>query len=402
MLTVLFGVAPWSDVIVESAHAMMPFSQKRSWSRQVAAIRKDGLANQPKGWLTPEKQAMLMLALKTAMAAGLSYGIALMAGLSDAYWGSISAIIVLQSNVGSTVTASRDRLIGTLIGAAFGAVFSIFGEGLWIYLLAVIIAMVTCSLLGLKNSSRLAAVTVTIVMLVHHTGSGFWSNWVLPMYRVIEVLLGIVVALVIATFVFPSRARARLRDGLAQEFLLLGAVFDAVMKEFQGMSAGTLHAFWKEVEALEEVNAQLLAAARNEPSSSSVSLEGLSLLHQFAQESVDALRALELAVRSPGEMHSEGSYMAQLDPEIRNLTLALYSGFESLARSIHHWKLDADAMHDCEEHIAHLDAKIALVRPGVLQFPQEEIFRAYAVQLHLKQIARLLRNAFAEMAKALQ
>src|SRR6201996_9492086 len=101
---------------------------------------------------------MLVLALKTATAAGISYWIALLAGLSDAYWGSISAIIVLQSNVGSTVTASRDRLIGTFIGAAFGAVFSVFGEGLWIYLLAVVIAMVTCSLLGLKNSSRLAAV----------------------------------------------------------------------------------------------------------------------------------------------------------------------------------------------------------------------------------------------------
>ena len=92
-------------------------------------------------------------------------GFATLAGLQDGYWGSISAIIVLQSNVGSTVTASRDRLIGTLIGAAFGAVFSLLGTGLWPYLSAVVISMVTCSLFGLKNSSRLAAVTVTILML---------------------------------------------------------------------------------------------------------------------------------------------------------------------------------------------------------------------------------------------
>jgi uncharacterized membrane protein YccC len=75
-----------------------------------------------------EKRALLLLAVKTAMAAGICYWLAQLAGLQDGYWGSISAIIVLQSNVGSTVTASRDRLIGTLIGAAFGAVFSLLGD----------------------------------------------------------------------------------------------------------------------------------------------------------------------------------------------------------------------------------------------------------------------------------
>jgi hypothetical protein len=42
------------------------------------------------------------------------------------------------------------------------------------------------------------------------------------------------------------------------------------------------------------------------------------------------------------------------------------------------------------------------MRPRVLEFSQQEIFRAYAVQLHLKQIARLLRNAGADTAKAPQ
>jgi uncharacterized membrane protein YccC len=381
---------------------MISFSQKKSWSHEVAAIRRETTAPQTGRFLTPEKQAMLLLALKTAMAAGLSYGIARMAGLTDGYWGSISAIIVLQSNVGSTVTASRDRLIGTLIGAAFGAIFSLFGEGLWIYLLAVVIAMVTCSLLGLKNSSRLAAVTVTILMLVHRTGTGFWSNWLLPMHRVLEVLLGIIMALVIATFVFPSRARARLRDGLAQEFLLLSAVFNTIMQEFHGASAAALHGLWKEVGTSEEANAQLLAAARNEPTAGSTSLESLLLLHQFAQETKDALHALELAAKSSDAVSSPASYIAQLEPEIRSLTLDLYNGFESLARSIHHWKFDAAAAPQFEDHIAQLDAKIAHMRPRVLEFPQQEIFRTYAVQLHLKQIARLLRSASAETAKAMR
>ncbi|HEY9127947.1 MAG TPA: FUSC family protein [Acidobacteriaceae bacterium] len=380
---------------------MIRFSQKQSWSREVALIRKQAGASQQAQFLTPEKRAMLLLAFKTAMAAGLSYGIALAAGFTDGYWGSISAIIVLQSNVGSTVTASRDRLVGTLIGALYGAVFSIFGEGVWIYLLAVVIAMITCSLLGLKNSSRLAAVTVTILMLVHRTGSGFWSNWILPMHRVIEVLLGIIVALLIATFVFPSRAKARLQDGLAQELLLLSSVFQIIMQEFHGLPAANLDSAWKEAATSEEANAQLLSAARNEPSAGSIPVESLSLFHQSAQELTDALHALELAAKSSDAGSSDRSYLAKLEPEIRALTLALYNGFESLARGIHHWKFDAVPADLFAEPIAQLDAKIALMRPRVLEFPQNEIFRAYAVQLHLKQIARLLHNASTETSKTL-
>lgn len=380
---------------------MTRLSQKQSWSREVAVIRKQAGAEQQAQFLTPEKRAMLLLALKTAMAAGISYGIALMAGFADGYWGSISAIIVLQSNVGSTVTASRDRLLGTLIGAFFGAVFSIFGEGIWIYLLAVVIAMITCSLLGLKNSSRLAGVTVTILMLVHRTGSGFWSNWILPMHRVGEVLLGIVVALLIATFVFPSRARARLRDGLAQEFLLLSSVFNAIMEEFQGAPAARLEEAWREAEASEEANVQLLSAARSEPATGSIALESLSFLHQSARELIEALHALHLATKSPDVRNDGRSYLAELEPEIRALTLALYNGFESLARTIHHWKFEMAATSQLEESVAKLEAKMALIRPRMLEFPQQEIFRVYAVQLHLKQIARLLQSAPIEAPKAL-
>src|SRR5580698_3987812 len=199
----------------------MELLSKKTWSQEALVMKLRVAGAKESGFLTQEKRALLVLAAKTAMAAGICYWLARLVGLQDGYWGSISAIIVLQSNVGSTVTASRDRLIGTLIGAAFGAVFSLLGEGLWPYLAAVIIAMVTCSLLGLKNSSRLAAVTVTILMLVHRTG----SNWMLPLHRVLEVLLGIVVALAISTLVLPSRAKLRLRDGLAQEYLLMGALF---------------------------------------------------------------------------------------------------------------------------------------------------------------------------------
>jgi uncharacterized membrane protein YccC len=55
-----------------------------------------------------------------------------------------------------------------------------------------------------------------------------------------EVVLGIVVALAVTTLVLPDRARLRLRDGLAQEFLVLGAFFEAILQGFRGAPAENL------------------------------------------------------------------------------------------------------------------------------------------------------------------
>ena len=356
-------------------------------------VKQRLIGTKQSGFLTYEKQAMLLLAAKTAMAAGICYWLAQLAGLQDGYWGSISAIIVLQSNVGSTVTASRDRLIGTLIGAAFGAMFSFLGTGIWPYLAAVITSMITCSLLGLKNSSRLAGVTVTILMLVHRTG----SNWTMPLHRVLEVLLGIVVALGISTLVLPSRAKLRLRDGLAQEYLLMGALFEAVLQGFRGKPAENLDRVWKDVDETVAANSQLLDAARNEPSGGPASLEALSLLHQFGRELEDTLKALRLATN--GSSEGDG-YVARLEPELGRLAADIERGFQYLAGCIHRWRFnEPPAGLVLEDDIAALEAKMAEIRPAGLDFPQSEILRAYAVQLHLKQLARLLRSSRIETSK---
>jgi uncharacterized membrane protein YccC len=365
----------------------MELLSKKTWSQEALVMKLRVAGAKESGFLTQEKRALLVLAAKTAMAAGICYWLARLVGLQDGYWGSISAIIVLQSNVGSTVTASRDRLIGTLIGAAFGAVFSLFGEGLWPYLAAVITAMVTCSLLGLKNSSRLAAVTVTILMLVHRTG----SNWTMPLHRVLEVLLGIVVALGVSTLVLPSQAKARLRDGLAQQYLLMGALFEAVLAGFRGKPAENLDRLTKDVEAAIAANGQLLEAARNEPSGGPAPLEALSMLFQFGREMEDSLTAMELA--SQGNTGNDG-YADHLEPELGKLAVDIQKEFQYVAGCIHRWRFDeASEGLALEGDIAAMEAKMAAIRPTGLGFPQAEILRAYAVQLHLKQVARLLRSS---------
>lgn len=363
----------------------------RQWSRTDLSGR---LRAKPVfSFLSLEQERALALAFKTTVAAALCWWIAYLFGLHDGYWGSISAIIVMQSYVGATVTASRDRLIGTFIGAVFGFLFSLWNALPWNFVCALMAAMALSGLLRLKNSARLAGVTVCIVMLVHTTG----SHWPIALGRISEVALGVVVALGVSTLVFPDRARLRLKDNLAREYLQLGSLFEATLKGYGGESAVNLAQIRNETLQSIEANNELMEAARNEPSGGTGWLEGLNILSQFGLALFDLIGALELATQGS----ENDAYSHQLDPALGLLATDVLNSFHYVAHCIDHWRFHtAPKDINLEEDIAKLEARMAEIRHIGLTFSQDEIFRAYAVQLHLKQIARILRASRVQTSAA--
>ena len=122
------------------------------------------------------------------------------------------------------------------------------------------------------------------------------------------------------------------------------------------------------------------------------------MLAQFGRTIFDVLVALELAVR---ESH-EDRYAQQLEPELGHLVADIQSGFQYLAKCIHGWRFHIPPPNlNLEEDIAQLEDRMAKVRHTSSNFSQAEILRAYALQLHLKQIARLLRSSRVETSRAI-
>jgi uncharacterized membrane protein YgaE (UPF0421/DUF939 family) len=156
--------------------------------------------------LTQENIDRLKHAAKTGFAAMLSYYLARFLRLPESYWAAISAIIVMYSDVSSTVRASGYRLVGTAIGASMGAVFAaLFGQRLWAFGVAVTLTVLVCALLGFAEAARLAGVAVAIVMLVGHPG----RPWIAALHRFLEVSFGIVIAVVVSVLIWPSRTPKR-------------------------------------------------------------------------------------------------------------------------------------------------------------------------------------------------
>jgi uncharacterized membrane protein YgaE (UPF0421/DUF939 family) len=124
---------------------------------------------------------------------------------SHGTWAAVSALIVMQSNLGSSWKASGQRLLGTAVGALTGAVFSglLGGAALWLGA-AVCVTLLVCSWLGLRESLRLAGATLVLVML-SGTDAG---PWLIAGERFVDVVLGIVCALLTQSVLWPSRAGA--------------------------------------------------------------------------------------------------------------------------------------------------------------------------------------------------
>ena len=122
------------------------------------------------------------------------------------------------------------------------------------------------------------------------------------------------------------------------------------------------------------------------------------MLAQFGRSLFDSLVALELAVKDS----VEDGYAQQLEPQLGKLATDVQTGFHYVGGCIHAWRFHVPPANlHLEQDIEDLEARMTELRPTGIAFSQAEILRAYAVQLHLKQIARLLRASRVETSRAI-
>jgi uncharacterized membrane protein YgaE (UPF0421/DUF939 family) len=137
----------------------------------------------------------LQQGIRTALAAALAYWITGLLHFPGGYWAAISAIVVMQSEVGEAVTASRDRLAGTAMGAVVGLLTSlVWHHSVLVFSLGVLVVMILCTAFHYRNAGRLGGVTVAIIVLIPYPG----ALWHIAFQRFLEVSFGIVISLLVA------------------------------------------------------------------------------------------------------------------------------------------------------------------------------------------------------------
>jgi uncharacterized membrane protein YgaE (UPF0421/DUF939 family) len=146
----------------------------------------------------------------SVVAAFFAYLPAHLIGLQQSFWSAITAISVAQMEFHATRSIAQKQATGAAIGGAVGLVMiSAFGDQLWVYAAAVLLAVLVCWLLNVGDASQLGAITATIIMLVPHTG----SPGTLLVSRLSEVGWGVCVGIAIAWAVDKLAHRQKVTPG---------------------------------------------------------------------------------------------------------------------------------------------------------------------------------------------
>jgi uncharacterized membrane protein YccC len=133
--------------------------------------------------------------IKTTVAACLCLVLGRVFRLPQGYWACVSAVVVLQSTVRDTWTVSRDRIVGTAIGAVIGwGAGSVWHGNPLIYAFAILLCMTVPQIMQLKNAGRMAGVAATIIMLI----PSHLPYWQVAVSRFLEVSIGVLVALAVS------------------------------------------------------------------------------------------------------------------------------------------------------------------------------------------------------------
>ncbi len=147
----------------------------------------------------------LVYPAKTTIAAVLALLAAQVVGLPETYWAPISALIVVQSDLGSSLKTAWQRLAGTALGASVGALLAAqFGHGEIVFGIGVLGIGLLSSILRLERpANRFAAITFAIVLLIARAEPA----WVVALHRFLEVSVGIFVGLLLSA-VWPEKESA--------------------------------------------------------------------------------------------------------------------------------------------------------------------------------------------------
>ncbi|MDR3402540.1 MAG: FUSC family protein [Chthoniobacter sp.] len=138
----------------------------------------------------------LLYPARTTVAAVAAMLAARALGMPEYYWAPVSAVIVVQSDFGSSLLVSWQRLAGTAVGAALAAAAAqSLGRGVVVYGCGVLCAGLLAAVLRLgRPANRFAVIAFTIVFLVQRSE----PVWVVALHRFVEVSLGIVTGLLLS------------------------------------------------------------------------------------------------------------------------------------------------------------------------------------------------------------
>jgi uncharacterized membrane protein YccC len=323
--------------------------------------------------------------LKTATAAVAAYAITEMLELPQGYWAVVSVILVMQTNLGGSMRAGMNRIMGTALGATLGAIVLLLlgtnpleqGIELWLCIL------LCAYYIHVHEAFRMAGMTAVIVILM---GQQSPSVVGMAFSRFFEITVGVCVALFFTAFVWPSRAGRQLKAGVVRALHDEAALYSILLtcRLGQDCDAGEEAAAILQLEKTRERNHLLLEEAKREPGGLGKSDHITVSLCNFTERIAEHLLSMEHAVHHE-ELEELHGFVAR---EMDLLAQTTITAMTRLALAIGQDRLPgpmddvARAIADAEDALSRL--RVQSVLPG---YRLEVVMRFFSYYYNMREVA---------------
>lgn len=182
----------------------------------------------PPSWWTPARRRVARRSVKVALAAALATLIAQLLDLPVPWFATISAIVAVEVTLQVSFRSARNSVLGAVVGAAGGlAMATVAKDQVWAVGLVVLVSFVAFGLARLDQVGRQAALVASVIVLI--PASTGLSTPEFALVRLVETLIGIVVALVVNATILPPRAFRGARRNLGEAYGHLATMYRAVI-----------------------------------------------------------------------------------------------------------------------------------------------------------------------------
>lgn len=333
--------------------------------------------------ISPLTDRALAHSFKTALAALIAALLCQALEFDQSLWAVISAIIVMQADLGGSVHAGWIRLLGTLVGAVAGVLMGLMvSDPTTAMVVAVFVTMTVCTIIpGLNEALRLAGITAAIVLMLGEPGQSVVETGAI---RFLETSLGIAVALTVSLFVLPLRAATALGRGLAEALTACADLYRALIQaEFDERdTSGAIVQARARLRSLRDANKALIRSGFKEPRSKK-RVEFLRGIFRLEQRLEEHLTAMEHAVESPIPA------VRLLRPQLESLAESTLTALPILARAVVH-RCEPVVIPPLALVLESVNERLQLIRRQgeTLHFELDDIIRFHALVTEMRSVAR--------------
>ncbi|AUC84225.1 hypothetical protein CW731_02435 [Polaribacter sp. ALD11] len=158
--------------------------------------------------------------------------------IQNAYWILLTIIVIMRPSYGLTKERSKDRIIGTLIGAIIAVGIVLITQNVIIYsVLAFISLILAFSLIQQNYKSAAALITISIIFVYSLMNP---NSFELIQYRVIDTIIGATIAVVANYIILPSWEANNLKKILLNALNMNKKYLLATQKLYQAPAAHKL------------------------------------------------------------------------------------------------------------------------------------------------------------------